>query len=251
MSSRLTVFTDGSGITEGWPHHFVAEVNIGDAASLSAARECIRLARSGNSDGPESRHTDTVDSERRRLAAGVVVLASMTVGGCTTTAGADPRVEPAAVSAVRDQRAAEPQPGKSTPVAAADVLHSLPRPLADRLRFERARGAQPGFTRQALLRSADWADSNVRGTPPASVLLRRVTDSNYGPEHARGVVDPIINRRLVWVVADADAVVCAASGGPMAQGQSSEKNPAPQCGEGAFLTLIDARTGEFLFGYQA
>lgn len=199
----------------------------------------------------KSRHTDTVNSQRHQLAAGVLALASMTVGGCATTAGTDPPVKPAAVSVDHDQRSAEPPPRKNAPVAAADVLLSLPRPLANRLRFERARGAQPGFNRQALLRSADWADSNVRGTPPASVLLRRVTDSDYGPEDASGVVDPLINRRLVWVIADADAVVCAASGGPMAQGRSSDKNPARPCGEGAFVTLIDARNGKFLFGYQA
>jgi len=120
------------------------------------------------------------------------------------------------------------------------------------LHIERAKGAEPGFTRQALIRSADWADSNVRGTPPASILLRRVTDTEYGPVDTNGeVLEPIINNRLVWLIADADAVVCAASGGPFSRNPPPKRRAIPLCGDGAFMTLIDARDGEFLVGYQS
>jgi hypothetical protein len=127
----------------------------------------------------------------------------------------------------------------------------MPNRLTARLRIAGAKGAEPGFTRQALMRSDDWADSNVGGTPPASILLRTVTDTEYGPVDTAGeVVEPTINNRLVWVIADADAVVCAASGGPFNPNPPPKRRAIPLCGDGAFLTLIDARDGEFLASYQ-
>lgn len=137
-------------------------------------------------------------------------------------------------------------------VSGVDVLASLPHRLTDRLRIERVPGAQPRYSRRALLRAHNWVDDNVRGTAPGSILLRRVTDTQYGPVDATGrVVDPVIEHRLVWVIADSDAIVCAASGGPYVTDPPPNQAAVPRCGHGAFITLIDAGTGEFLASYQS
>lgn len=197
----------------------------------------------------------------------VSVVVGCSLAGCTSIAEPHLRsssgaAQPSphsndAVQSVGAVGRGQQSPASDQPTDAAvtalggDVFLSLPHWMTARLRIERAKGAEPGFTRQALMRSDDWADSNVPGTAPASILLRKVTDTEYGPVDSTGeVVQPIINDRLVWVIADADAVVCAASGGPFNPNPPPHQRPIPLCGDGAFLTLIDARDGKFLSSSQ-
>ena len=78
------------------------------------------------------------------------------------------------------------------------------------------------------------------------VLLRRVTDADYGPTRADGSVTPIIDRRLAWVVVVPDVRVCS-PGRPIQAPRSSA--PVP-CGRGYDVNLVDARTGELLVGLE-
>lgn len=114
-------------------------------------------------------------------------------------------------------------------------------------RFASARGMTPKVTMLAVEGMKNWDSNNLRGTPPVRILLRKVTNKNYGPIGPHGGVSPLIKNRLAWLVLDADAHVCPASVGPVLPGRTQE-SPGSLCRHGGLLTVIDAQSGRVLGG---
>ena len=108
------------------------------------------------------------------------------------------------------------------------------------------RPGTPQVTRATVLAKQDRSRNQYPHARPVQVLLRRVTDADYGPISGDGSVVPIIDRRLAWVVVVPDVRMCS-PGRPI----QAPRTPAPvPCGRGYDLTLVDARTGEILVGLE-
>jgi hypothetical protein len=87
---------------------------------------------------------------------------------------------------------------------------------------------------------ADWSRNQYPGARSAQFLLRRVTDTAYGPVHHHHVA-PIIDKRLVWLIVVPDNRICICSGPVGFDSGVSYRS-------GTAVALIDAVTGENLGG---
>jgi hypothetical protein len=185
---------------------------------------------------------------RARAALSAVML--MPLAACTTPGTSDGPDTPD-VSAVPRSTTTAVVPDQEESSPGVVSAHTAPSPAWFRslrhdlrtfdVRLAPADGARPDVTKREVRARNDWSESNLRGTPPAQILLRRVTAAQYGPTGPDGEVRPIVDERLAWVVVDADAWVCPAPGGP-------PENPV-SCGPGSFTTVIDATSGRFLTTY--
>lgn len=100
----------------------------------------------------------------------------------------------------------------------------------------------PRVREEAILAERDWSRGQYPNARPVQALLRRVTDTQYGPALPDGSVVPKIDRQLVWVVIAPDSHVCSL-GGPFRPHHEPEAIP---CGRGTWITLIDASSGREL-----
>lgn len=114
-----------------------------------------------------------------------------------------------------------------------------------RIRFVQATGTESAARVSARTAEESFLQSHVRSElagMPRSVILSRFSDDGFGPEGADGIVHPVFQDVLAWVVTVRDAPVAVhrvREGGP--------RLPAA-CD---FVFVVNAVTGEAMTAFQA
>lgn len=188
-----------------------------------------------------------VRGRRRVTLAAFAAVAVLATGGLAAAqvGGTGPR--PLEVASAGPSRSPSPRTPEPTSPSVIEEPYVSAHRLASLLGLHLAPAGTgtPEVSRSEVLGQQDWSRRQVPHARPIQVLLRRVTDTQFGPIDTRGTVTPVIENRLSWVVIVPDVLVCS-SGGPVAP--SGGALNGPDCGPGMHITIVDAGTGKQLLG---